>query len=376
MKDKAQEKQCEFNNFKRARYFHGMLLSDRDFREEQNYHREKHKLANKMLHGWGIVCGLGLEWEKGKKWITVTPGMALDCHGNEIVVCDPVKLDLETLLCPPRPAAPSDDPCRKVEEGSKTYYLTIGYEERMIDPVSVYAPGGGCEEETCEHSRWQEGFCLQLEGNLPSAHRVQHIDPSLFKRLRECEPSDVDCHKNKVAEFMAHRDPNNANTKNYGDFCRVPPSCPPCCPEVHHLVLATVALLESAGKKTIEKITLADRQYVLTPGMLQYLFLSLFGGATSFQAVFLGLEEFFKAAKKANENADIKTLLTNPVAALCKIGEQYGKADEETGNREAAGRQSLQSAAEVAAAPAPEVDAPAAEGPNGDKAKKAKGSKK
>lgn len=376
MKDRAQEKQCEFNNFKRARYFHGMLLSDRDFRDEQSYHREKRKLANKMLHGWGIVCGLGLEWEEGKKWITVTPGMALDCHGNEIVVCDPVKLDLETLLCPPRTAALPEDPCREVTAEGKTYYLTIGYEERMIDPVSVYAPGGGCEEKTCEHSRWQEGFCLQLESNMPASPQVRHIDPSLYERLKKCKPEDVNCHKNKVTEFSANRDPGDASTKNNGDFCFVPPPCPACCPEVHHLVLGTVTIAESAGKKTIEKITLADRQYVLTPGMLQYLFVSLFGGAPNFQAVFLGLEEFFKTAKRANENADIKTLLTNPIAALCKIGEQYGKADEETGNKGAGGRQTLQTAVEVAAVPGSEVESAAAEVPNGDKAKKAKGGKK
>lgn len=376
MKDKAQEKQCEFNNFKRARYFHGMLLSDRDFRDEQSYHREKRKLANKMLHGWGIVCGLGLEWEEGKKWITVTPGMALDCHGNEIMVCDPVKLDLDALLCPPRTATLPEDPCREVPAEGKTYYLTIAYEERMIDPVSVYAPGGGCEEKTCEPSRYQEGFCLQVESNVPASPRVQHINPSLYERLQGCKPEDVNCPKNKVTEFSAHRDPGDANTKNNGDFCFVPPPCPACCPEVHHLVLGTVTIAESAGKKTIEKITLADRQYVLTPGMLQYLFLSLFGGASNFQAVFLGLEEFFKTAKKANENADVKSLVTNPIAALCKIGEQYGKADEETGNKEAAGRQTLQTAADVAAAPAPEAETTAAETPNGDKAKKAKSGKK
>lgn len=370
--DKVQEKHCDFNDFKRARYFHGMLLSDRDFSGEQNYHREKRKLANKMLHGWGIVCGLGLEWEEGKKWITVTPGMALDCHGNEILVCDSVKLDLEALLCPPRTATLPDDPCREVPAEGKTYYLTIGYEERMIDPVSVYAPGGGCDEKTCEHSRYQEGFCLQLESNMPSSPRVQYINPSLYERLKECDPRDVGCRQEKVEEFMAHRYPSNAETANNGDFCHLPPPCPACCPEAHHLVLGTVTIKESAGKKMVSSAALSSRKYVLTPGMLQYLFLSMFDGAPNFHAVITGLEEFFNAAKAATavDDAadDIRLFITNPIAALCRIGEYYIRPPQ--------AEQPLPAAAAKAAEQVPALEAATAEAPNGDKAKKAKGGKK
>ncbi len=55
------KKSCDYNSYKRTRYFHGMLLTERDFQEEQIYHQEKRRLLNRMLHGWGVVCGLGVK---------------------------------------------------------------------------------------------------------------------------------------------------------------------------------------------------------------------------------------------------------------------------------------------------------------------------
>ncbi len=44
----------------RMNYFHGQLLTARDFRTEQDYVREKLKLLNRCLHGYGVLCGLAV----------------------------------------------------------------------------------------------------------------------------------------------------------------------------------------------------------------------------------------------------------------------------------------------------------------------------
>ena len=44
--------------FKRLNYFYGQMLGAADFRAEQQYFREKLKLHNRCLHGYGVVCGL------------------------------------------------------------------------------------------------------------------------------------------------------------------------------------------------------------------------------------------------------------------------------------------------------------------------------
>src|SRR5262250_3897778 len=47
--------------FRRLRYFHGQMLTARDFQLEQEYFREKLKLRVRCLLGYGVVCGLFVE---------------------------------------------------------------------------------------------------------------------------------------------------------------------------------------------------------------------------------------------------------------------------------------------------------------------------
>lgn len=79
-----------YTTFKRPRYFDGRLLTAKDLQAEQNYHREKQRLHNRALHGWGVVEGL--EVTASGDAITVSPGFALDPEGNEIVLADPVTI--------------------------------------------------------------------------------------------------------------------------------------------------------------------------------------------------------------------------------------------------------------------------------------------
>lgn len=69
---------------KRPRYFDGKLLMAGDFELEQQYFREKSKLHNRSLHGFGIVSGLKVTVHVGQ--INVEPGLALDCEGNELMI--------------------------------------------------------------------------------------------------------------------------------------------------------------------------------------------------------------------------------------------------------------------------------------------------
>lgn len=76
----------------RPRYFTGQLLTPADFTAEQDYHVTKHRLHNRGLHGWGIVCGLEMVAAADGS-VTVSPGIALDRLGREIVVPAAVRLD-------------------------------------------------------------------------------------------------------------------------------------------------------------------------------------------------------------------------------------------------------------------------------------------
>src|SRR5438094_10386436 len=48
----------EISEFRRLKYFYGQMLSPQDMQTEQNFFREKLRLHNRCLHGYGVVCGL------------------------------------------------------------------------------------------------------------------------------------------------------------------------------------------------------------------------------------------------------------------------------------------------------------------------------
>ena len=49
---------ADLPDLKRLNYFYGQMLGVNDFRTEQAFFREKLKLHNRCLHGYGTVCGL------------------------------------------------------------------------------------------------------------------------------------------------------------------------------------------------------------------------------------------------------------------------------------------------------------------------------
>ena len=205
------DKHCDYNDYiKRARYFHGMLMTDRDFKEEQLYHNKKRKLLNQMLHGWGVVCGLKVKTTTtAGPNIIVEPGLALDCNGNEILVCEEQTIDpcvkpsphaeLQAGLC---------DEYMNDGQPSTILYVMIKYDERITDPVPVYAPGGSCEEKVCDYSRTQEGYCIEVWDSLPAGYRPPPVTP---------KPDET--------------------------ACMDPFPCPDinCCPDPHYILLATIS---------------------------------------------------------------------------------------------------------------------------------------
>jgi hypothetical protein len=124
---------------KRVRYFAGQLLSTDELRGEQDYFREKSKQHNRVMHGSGVVSGLSVTIENAE--LHISPGLALDCEGNEIVV------DTEqSVALPPAATGPR--------------YLSLRYAE--IETDFVVATGEGTEA-----SRIEESFELSYQSAHP-----------------------------------------------------------------------------------------------------------------------------------------------------------------------------------------------------------------
>jgi len=186
---------CSSGKFKRVNFFHGMLLTEEDFVEEQNYLREKLKLHNR-LHGSGVVWGM--ELEKGRVQvgtrdapravtkIFISPGLALDCAGNEIVVCESYLVPLDEKIEELRRFG-------KLTAYEKRYpptytgprlYVGIRFCECKSQPAEQYTAECPDDRLRPQFSRVREGFAVQLytPEELPGCHREHAGEGDAHKR--------------------------------------------------------------------------------------------------------------------------------------------------------------------------------------------------
>ena len=132
---------CPDGTLIRNRYFTGKFLSAADLEQEQDYVRTKQRRHNRLLHGVGIVRGLEVSVEPREPGedpvVVVSPGVAIDPQGEELVVCERV----DACLC----------------SGKAICYVTVRLAER---PTNVMAGG--------EASRIEESAEISVIDDVPA----------------------------------------------------------------------------------------------------------------------------------------------------------------------------------------------------------------
>jgi len=170
-------------SFQRNRYFYGKLLTVRDFEDEQRYFIEKQRLINRLIHGEGVVCGLKVEKVENKEsFIRITPGVALDCCGREIVMPEPMEIDLSKKIS-------LED---FGDEETITRWVTIRYSACGKEPVPAYSAESSCEE-TCCYSRIMEGYEIDIlkekpEEYFPSDEEICAVWPNPARVAKKVGP--------------------------------------------------------------------------------------------------------------------------------------------------------------------------------------------
>lgn len=258
---KTRHECAEVPEFERLNYFFGQMLSAADFRTEQSYFREKLKLHNRCLHGYGVVCGLEVaavaeedccppadkkeidrakkerakldakieeiqaklgdqalgddardelqqaldkanarreeirrklehrhpdrpdgsepcdEEDKPRAPVLVHCGLALDCHGNELVLRQPVLVDLWHAL---------DLTARRrlKDKGSGTLYLSICFCGEPTHPSRPVLPDTCGSVSDCNFGKTRDSVRFRVTAEEPDAD--ERCEPCCAPCTDEC----------------------------------------------------------------------------------------------------------------------------------------------------------------------------------------------
>ena len=143
---------ANFFPLERNRYFYGKLLTVRDFEVEQRYHCTKRALLNRLIHGAGVVCGLGVT-ASDESTLMIESGMALDYQGREIVLPETLFRKLQMLEG------------QETLSGSKDAYLCLTYAEEDVEPVNATGAEVGAQRQ---FDLTREGYRLFLTPEPPA----------------------------------------------------------------------------------------------------------------------------------------------------------------------------------------------------------------
>jgi hypothetical protein len=182
----------------RPRFFAGQLLTEDDLGLLTAYTAAKDRLHNRYLFGAGVVCGLWVTCDPcGGGTVTVQPGYALDCCGNDLVLACPATLDVNAMVRDLRAAQlgkDCGDPCadqgtqpggRQGTAVTRHYCLYARYGEQDTDLVAPYATGEPCGQIACEPTRIREGISFVLK-----CPRDTAPPDDLWCRLQACLPTE------------------------------------------------------------------------------------------------------------------------------------------------------------------------------------------
>lgn len=233
--------------FVRNRYFYGKLLDVYHFELEQNYVNAKRWLLNRLVTGYGVICGLGVSAGSDGQSVVVEAGVAIDKWGREIVV----PKASQPLLLPPLPPTtpgtpPADHPASDCNCDEHWVHLSICYHECLSDPVP--ALGGDCDQNaTCSPGSVRERYELEFqEGKLPAIETTCSV-PDLV----------------------------SGTAINYPALAQYVSSPCPDCPDDPCIALANVHLPDAGGTLASGSIDIAVRPIVYTNDLLHDLLVCL-----------------------------------------------------------------------------------------------------
>jgi IPT/TIG domain len=211
---------CDSSIAELPRYYPRQLITPDDLTLEQNYFRDRMRRHNRLLHGWGVVCGAlvcpvpsppGSDWTGPfVPWqVQVQKGYMLGPYGDEIILDCSRTVDLRTAGVSGvtgEPCVDMVDPwCSQVftPPEKSTLFIAVKYKQCMTRPVRVQPAGCGCSDASCEYSRWHDGYeigvlqdcppCNDSTSKLTAGYNAQGV-PDFESLTQGGIPDCPDCH--------------------------------------------------------------------------------------------------------------------------------------------------------------------------------------
>jgi hypothetical protein len=171
---------CDLDCLIQPRFFCGQMLSDQDLSVLLDWVKGKTSLT-RYRDGWGVVCGLDVHCasaSENEAVVAVAPGYAIDCCGNDVIICNEATLDLSGCCKPPGdpcngtlPVAAQPADGRKVTFGGwelpssdvQAVDVLIRYKETQSDPRTGLSRGGCNGTTVCEYTRTHEDYELYCD---------------------------------------------------------------------------------------------------------------------------------------------------------------------------------------------------------------------
>lgn len=157
----------------RNRYFYGKLLDAYHFQLETDYANSKRWLINRLVLGYGVVCGLDVRAGPEPNQIRIMPGVAIDKLGREVIVDRPT----EPITIPDHVLRDAADAYEQSEDEDEEpcVQVLLCYHECETDPVPVLA--GDCRDgEACAPGTIRERYKISFkEGCAPPVDRDCNI---------------------------------------------------------------------------------------------------------------------------------------------------------------------------------------------------------
>jgi hypothetical protein len=149
--------------WKRVNYSFGLLLGVDEFQQEQEFLKERRRMHNRMLHGYGTAWGLRVELRpdpaRGPQ-AQVSPGVAVNPQGQEICVPRTMCAELDKWLDSHKAEL------EKVQSAAPPFTLSLGvvlcYRECKTDDVPVAGEPCRTASDVMAASRIAESFELRL----------------------------------------------------------------------------------------------------------------------------------------------------------------------------------------------------------------------